>query len=226
MHPPLLDYLASLTPDLSAIPPARKPLLGELAAYVRRRLDLGTPVRLHFICTHNSRRSHLAQIWAAVAAAHTGLRGIETYSAGTEATAFNPRAVAALQRAGFRITTITSNEPDLETSDPPIPSPPNPIYKVEFAPEIPPLLCFSKALNHPDNPPRDFAAVMTCSDADANCPILPGADVRISLPYRDPKESDGTPEEAQTYDQRSRQIAAEMLFAMRTAAGLEPVMPE
>jgi len=35
---------------------------------------------------------------------------------------------------------------------------------------------------------------------------------RFALPYDDPKQSDGTPTEVKTYDERCRQIAREMLY--------------
>lgn len=215
MHADLLATLRALEPAMAAIPTDRKNLLDQLAGYIRHRLAEGHPARLQFICTHNSRRSHLAQIWAAVAARHHGLDRVETHSAGTEATAFNPRAITALRQAGLRI-------PDPATPDPADPDADNPRYHVEYDPAAPPLVCHSKTLDHPSAPSAPFAAIMTCSDADEHCPIVPGAEFRLSLPYRDPKESDGTPHESHIYDQRSRQIATEMLFAMATAAAHTP----
>jgi arsenate reductase len=37
---------------------------------------------------------------------------------------------------------------------------------------------------------------------------------RLAIMYRDPKASDGTPEEQATYDARCQQIAAEMNWVM------------
>ena len=53
---------------------------------------------------------------------------------------------------------------------------------------------------------------MSCSQADRNCPLVPGCAARIALPYDDPKDFDGTDREAAMYDERCRQIAREMLF--------------
>jgi hypothetical protein len=61
---------------------------------------------------------------------------------------------------------------------------------------------------------------MTCSSADKGCPLVYGSDARFSVPYVDPKVSDGTPEEAATYDARLRQIGTEMLYVMGHAARL------
>ena len=195
----LAGYIAQF-PEEEAISPTRKQALKNLAKYIRS--NARTPVRLNFICTHNSRRSHIAQIWAAVAAHYYGLRNVQTYSGGTEATAFNPRAVAALRRAGFQIETEGGE---------------NPRYRVAFAEEHPPLVCFSKAVENPANPSESFAAIMTCAHADENCPFIIGAERRLRLPYDDPKVADNTPEEAGRYDERVRQIGSEIFFAMSRA---------
>lgn len=197
LHADLARYIEAL-PE-SELDDERRAALDRLAAYIQDQRAAGKPARLTFICTHNSRRSHITQLWAAAAAAHHGIDGVETYSGGTEATAFNPRAVAALQRAGFQITADT---PDAD----------NPRYAVRFTPDGPPLVAFSKVYSAPPNPTEGFAAIMTCSQADASCPAVSGSDTRLSLPYIDPKVSDGTAAEAATYDARVAQIAAEMLY--------------
>lgn len=190
-------YFKALGAEIAAVPAPRRARLDELAAFVRDRRDAGDVAALTFICTHNSRRSHMAQLWAAAAAARCDLDRVRTYSGGTEATAFNPRAVAALRRAGFDI--------DDPAGD-------NPHYRVVFSPDAPPLECFSKRYDHPANPRRGFAAVMTCSDADAACPVISGAALRVSIPWQDPKSADDTPDETAAYDARCRQIAAEMML--------------
>jgi arsenate reductase len=197
LTPELTGFVDSALAELDRIPTERRRRLDELAAYVATRCEAAQPVKLTFICTHNSRRSQLAQIWAQTAAHIFGVRGVETFSGGTEATAFNPRAVAAVRRAGFLIE-------DPGTGD-------NPVIKVRFAAGSAPMRCFSKVIDNPPNPSRGFAAVMTCSAADEACPFVAGADVRVTLPYDDPGASDGTAHEERTYDERCRQIALEML---------------
>ncbi len=200
LHPALEDTVFTrVLPAMEAIPLERRSELLRLSTFVRNRIDAGEPARLTFICTHNSRRSHMAQVWAATAAAWYGIEGVETYSGGTEATAFNPRAVAALERAGFEIAN---------------PGGDNPRYRVRFGPDAPPLTCFSKVTSESPNPREGFAAIMTCSAADEACPIVDGAALRVSIPYIDPKEADDTPEETARYDARSLQIAAEMFYLM------------
>lgn len=200
MYPDLENYLKQALTDTANIPAERKEGLNELADFIQEQRDAKQPVQLTFICTHNSRRSHFGQVWAAVAAAHFGVDdGLTTFSGGTEATAFNPRAVAALQRAGLQVEN---------------PGGDNPKYTVRFANDKAALTCFSKKYDDASNPQGQFAAIMTCSDADRNCPIVPGAIARIAMPYNDPKAFDGTREEAAKYDERCRQIASEMLYVM------------
>ncbi len=136
-------------------------------------------------------------IWAVVAANHYGLL-VSSFSGGTEATAFNPRAVAALERAGFRVRN---------------PGGANPHYEVSFAQNQPALICFSKRYDDPVNPDKQFAAVMTCSEADEACPLIVGTDLRLPLTYEDPKEADDTPQERLRYDERVAQIGRELLYA-------------
>lgn len=195
MYLELQQFVAKLVAEHDQIPTERKARLQQLADYIRAKGQSFVP--LHFICTHNSRRSHMGMIWAALAAHHFGLTNVATYSGGTEATAFNPRAVAALVRVGFRIRD---------------PGGDNPHYQVAYASDQPALRCFSKTVDHPVNPTANFAAIMTCSDADSNCPFLPGAELRLPLTYEDPKATDDTPEEMTAYDERLRQIGRELLW--------------
>jgi protein-tyrosine-phosphatase len=189
------QYISRLEGSLKEIPAQRKNKLTAIADYVQSKES----AKLTFICTHNSRRSHFCQIWSAVMAKYFDIDNIENFSGGTEATAFNPRAVEAIKRAGFKV-----EDPGGE----------NPRYKVFFVEDEEPLICFSKTFDDSYNPQKEFAAVMTCTDADKNCPFVPGAEKRFSMPYVDPKEADGTSQEAETYDARCRQIAAEMYYLM------------
>jgi arsenate reductase len=195
---PLQTYITSLPQEFEQIPQERKETLGQVAAYIREKLQENGKVKLVFICTHNSRRSHMSQIWAQTAAYYYGISSVETYSGGTEATAFNPRAVKAMQEAGFAIEKTGEEN--------------NPRYQVTFTDGMQPMVAFSKVYDAPGNPDRDFAAIMTCSHADDNCPFIPGASLRIPVNYDDPKDFDGTPQEEAKYNERTRQIAREMLY--------------
>lgn len=196
--PALADYVTSLPAEFDPIPAERKQTLEQIAAFVRREHTAGRTAKLVFICTHNSRRSHMSQIWAATAAAYHGLERVETYSGGTEATAFHPNAVAALARAGFDI-------PGPAQAD-------NPHYQLAYARGRARLEAFSKVYAAPSNPQAEFAAIMNCSEADEACPFVAGATFRISLASDDPKLADGTPAEQARYDERCRQIAREMFY--------------
>ena len=74
-----------------------------------------------------------------------------------------------------------------------------------------------KLYDDPSSPKNGFAAVITCSHADENCPFIPGAEARIALNYEDPKAFDGTDKQDQMYLERSRQIGREMLWAFERA---------
>ena len=201
MHPRLAAYVAERLNEFPQISAERRAALEPLVAYLRACRAEERPIAMTFVCTHNSRRSQMGQVWAAVAAAYFGVDGVTAYSGGTEVTAFNPRAVAALQRAGL----VIEKEDDAAANS-------NPRYRVSFAPSGDTLLCFSKRYADEFNPQSDFCAVMTCNEADQACPQVAGARGRYALPYEDPKVADGTSDEANRYDERCAQIAREMLF--------------
>ncbi|HQQ95590.1 MAG TPA: protein-tyrosine-phosphatase [Bacteroidia bacterium] len=197
--PTLTPLVSLLTKQFDQIPAERKELLSQLTQFVRNKVKSNQKVYLNFICTHNSRRSHLSQIWAQAAAHYYNVPNVVCFSGGTEATAFNPRAVKAMQDAGFNIVRFKEGE--------------NPIYKVTYAENTEPVVAFSKKYDDPFNHNNDFAAVMTCSHADENCPLVLGATARIALTYDDPKNFDGTPQEAVKYAERVHEIGREILYA-------------
>ncbi|MDJ1482999.1 protein-tyrosine-phosphatase [Cytophagaceae bacterium YF14B1] len=191
-------YVDGLIQEFDQIPAERKVLLSNLTHYIQSCINQRKEVALTFICTHNSRRSHLSQIWAQTAAFYYAILNVSTYSGGTEATAFNPRAVKAIKKAGFQV------EAEDDTD--------NPVYLVRFAADQTPIKAFSKIYDQGGNPFRHFGAVMTCTHADENCPYIPEA-TRISLPFDDPKAFDDTPLEETKYEERTRQIGREIFFA-------------
>jgi arsenate reductase len=204
LYPDLAKFAEQRIAEFEEIPTDRKLVLNKLAAYVRQSVVENKPAKLTFVCTHNSRRSHFAQLWAQAAAAHYGIQNVLSYSGGTEATAFNPRSIAALERCGFRITKPENSEF-------------NPRYAVRFQSQGEAVECFSKVYNDAPNPSSGYCAVMTCSQADKSCPVVPGCDLRIAIPFDDPKISDGTPGESAAYDKRCAQIAREMFYVMSVA---------
>jgi protein-tyrosine-phosphatase len=198
LYPELAAFVEQTVGEFARIPAERRATLGRIAEMVSERTGSEQPARLTFICTHNSRRSHMSQLWAQTAAHVYGVLPVQTYSGGTEATAFNPRAVAAIERAGCRVRQASEAE--------------NPVYEVRFSDDGPGMECFSKVYDQKPNPTEGFIAVMTCSAADEACPIVFGADERVAIPFEDPKAFDGTDRESEMYDERCRQIAREMLY--------------
>ena len=185
-----------LSKNFKEISSERKILLEKLANHIQEKLNSNKEINLVYVCTHNSRRSHLGQVWAKVAADFYGFK-INTFSAGTEATAFNQNAIDALISAGFRVEKLD------ETS--------NPKYEVIFG-EGKSNICFSKTIDDKTLPKENFVAVMTCGDADENCPFIPGCDLRIGTTYFDPKSYDNTVLQNEKYTERSNQIAMECLY--------------
>lgn len=176
----------------------RKKLLQGFVEKLILNLSTNRTVSINFICTHNSRRSHLAQVWAQVAASYFGYHGIRCYSGGTEQTMVFDQVIKTLSSQGFDILELTNGA--------------NPVYAIKFDENESPIIAFSKTYQHNFNPQSDFIAVMTCTEADNDCPIVNGSEQRFSIPYLDPKVSDGTPLQIKTYEERSMQIASEMFF--------------
>jgi arsenate reductase len=175
----------------------RKNLLLKYTAYLQQKIDQNLSIQLVYVCTHNSRRSHFGQIAAMVAAQFFDVKKVATFSGGTEATEFNPNAIKALKLIGLE---IYSNE---EKN--------NPTYKVFFS-DNNFTTCYSKVYNHVANPTNHFAAIMMCSDAEQNCPIIAGAEFRVATTYEDPKKSDNTSFQNETYKNCFIQILTETLF--------------
>ena len=176
----------------------RKEVLNPLVDYIQNKVNANEEIRLNFICTHNSRRSHLSQIWAQTMAFHFGIKNVFCYSGGTEATAMFPKVAETLTNQGFEIQKLSETE--------------NPVYAVKFDVNQHPIICFSKAYFDGFNPKTNFGAIMTCNNADAGCPMVFGAEARFPIKYDDPKAFDGTDLMNEKYAERSLQIASEMYF--------------
>lgn len=176
----------------------RKEILQPLADYIQSKTDAQEPIRINFICTHNSRRSHLSQVWAQTMAFYFNVKNVQCYSGGTESTALFPMVAETLKNTGFQIETISGGK--------------NPIYSIKYAVNEPAVIGFSKKLDDAFNPKSEFAAVMTCSQADGGCPFIAGAEKRIPITFEDPKAFDNTPQQAEKYQERSFQIARELMY--------------
>jgi len=198
MFDSIKKYCDSLVYELDSISTERKILLDKISNYISSKKNENRNVNLVYICTHNSRRSHFGQVWAKVAADYFQIKNVNTFSGGTEATAFNQNAIDALKRVGYRIKRINEDK--------------NSVYHVFHSENTSPSICFSKVYDHKENPQKEFAAIMTCGDAEENCPFIPGVELRIGTTYDDPKAFDNTPQQDEKYDERCRQIAREILY--------------
>ena len=192
----LNDIISSL--DISTISKERKQILDILKTYIQTKKNNHQNINLNFICTHNSRRSHLSQIWAQTMANNFKIKNVFCYSGGTEATAMFTVVEETLKKQGFHIDKLSYEK--------------NPVYAIKFSENNNPIICFSKTFDADFNPSSNFAAIMTCSHADENCPFIAGAEKRIPIMFEDPKVFDNTPQQAEKYLERSNEIALEMLY--------------
>jgi arsenate reductase len=183
---------------LETITDKRKVVLQPLIEFIQSKVSNNQVIRINFICTHNSRRSHLSQVWAQTMANYFNIKNVFCYSGGTEKTALFPMVAETLKNSGFQIKSISKNE--------------NPIYSIKYADNEHPIIGFSKKLDDDFNPKSEFAAIMTCSQADGGCPFITGAEKRIPITFEDPKAFDNTPQQAEKYNERSLQIATELFY--------------
>ncbi|MBX9852367.1 MAG: protein-tyrosine-phosphatase [Cytophagaceae bacterium] len=199
LFPSIQTYIEKSIERFDFIEEERKKILKQISQHIEKKNKEGKTAELIYVCTHNSRRSHFGQIWGKVAAAYYNIKNVNTYSAGTEVTAFNPNAIKAIQHAGFK---TFSRDGDVK----------NPRYTVAFSERETPVICFSKTYEDESIPKAGLCAIMTCTEADGNCPFIPGTELRISCPYHDPKAFDNTPQQDEKYNERCQQIATENLY--------------
>nr|WP_321223145.1 protein-tyrosine-phosphatase [uncultured Psychroserpens sp.] len=176
----------------------RKAILDPLAEFIQSKVSKNEVARINFICTHNSRRSHLSQVWAQTLAYHFNIKNVFCYSGGTEATALFPTVAQTLKNSGFEVKTISEGK--------------NPIYSIKYAANAHPIIGFSKKFDDDFNPKSGFAAVMTCDSAYEACPLVFGSEKKFPIMFEDPKVFDNTPQQIEKYNERSLQIATELYY--------------
>jgi len=194
MNQAILNHINTFSED--SISAERKEILKPLVDYIQTKRNHNETIRLNFICTHNSRRSHLSQIWAQTMAFYFGIKNVSCYSGGTETTAMFPKVVETLINQGFQIAKLSEGD--------------NPIYAVKYSENESAIVCFSKTYNDNFNPSSKFGAIMTCNNADEGCPLVLGAEARFPIKYDDPKAFDQTDLQNEKYAERSLEIAQEM----------------
>jgi arsenate reductase len=190
------NVIKNLKPE--SITAERKKTLQPLIDFIQSKTTNHQEILLNLICTHNSRRSHLSQVWAQTASAYFNIKNVFCYSGGTETTAMFPMVAKTLESQGFKIKTISEGS--------------NPVYTIKYADNEHPIIGFSKTYDDAFNPQSEFVAIMTCSQADGGCPFIAGAEKRIPITFDDPKAFDNTPQQAEKYKERSLQIATEMFY--------------
>lgn len=208
MNSAVHQFIAARESEETFICNERKKELEEIANNIADKLRTDGESNVVIICTHNSRRSQLGEFIVRIAAHHYNIPHIRSYSGGTEATAFFPGMVSALERTGFSFSKgdDTSN--------------PHYIFQSEENDLVQPM--FSKKYDDKFNPKSGFIAIMVCDHADQNCPIVLGAASRFSLPYTDPKVADHTPQINNVYDEKVKEMGREFIYLIRRIKKLLP----
>ena len=196
MIPTVRDFVSNL--DTTSISLSRKDSLQKISDYIFNKQKENQKIRLTFICTHNSRRSHFTQVWAHIMAHFYSIDKVECFSGGTEATSVYPSVIESLSEVGLEIHQERDDN--------------NPFYFIRYDDNEMPIIGFSKKFSHPINPKSGFAAIMTCSSADEDCPFVFASELRIAVRYDDPKAYDGTDLMNAKYEERSLEIASEMYY--------------
>ena len=169
--------------------------LNKIVNYVYKTASEKKTPKLNFICTHNSRRSQFCQFWATFFSIYYKIK-CEVYSGGNLETEVYKSVVNNIRDYGFNISYKDCD---------------NPIYSINFRNQNLGNY-FSKLYNNSENPKNEFAAIMTCSDAEKNCPLVKGSEIKFSLQYEDPKKYDTTKIEKTEYKKTSEKIASEMNY--------------
>ena len=173
-------------------------VLNKIVNYTHKKIFENKIPKLNFICTHNSRRSQFCQFWATFFSKYYNVK-CEIFSGGTVQTKVNKSVISVIKDYGFNINFQDSS---------------NPIYSIKIK-NLNLGNYFSKLYLDFENPKSEFAAIMTCSDAESNCPLIEGAEIKFSLQYEDPKKYDKTKIEKTGYKKTSEKIASEMNYLYR-----------
>ncbi len=198
-----------LTTSFDLIDELHREAGSELIDWIVANYTEGEPLHVTAVCTGNSRRSMMTATWGNIAATYYGFPEIRFHSGGTDPSAFNRRTITTLEAIGVVVGPTDREAERGEAGNP------NPIYRVQWGTQPTyESIEFSKRYDDAANPQSGFAALMVCSEADAECPFVPGADRRISMPYLDPKLYDNTSFEGLKYAERRDDIGRLMLSVM------------
>ena len=197
----LKEYIKTIFKNIDmGLEKNRKDKLVKLAQVIKRNHEQKNIVKIIFICTHNSRRSQFSQVWAYISSLYFKLDFIKPFSGGTEIDTVNLNVINSLISSGLKIEKTHKGKA---------------IYLLKSFKKDKGINLYSKVYNSKLNPSKHFIAIMTCSDADQMCPVIKGADKKVSLPYSDPRVADNTGLEKEVYNQTCSIIAKEMFYLMK-----------
>ena len=215
--PKVREHADTLTTSVDLIGEAHRLAGQKLVDWIAKNYRPGQPLDVVVVCTGNSRRSILGATMGNIAAAYYGMPEVRFHSGGTAPTAFNIRTVNTLKEIGIEVEPIGKEAARGE------PNTANPVYRIRWGSSgetgKPSLEAteFSKHYGDSTNPQQGFAALMVCGEADAACPFVKGAALRVSMPYLDPKIYDGGAYEAAKYAERRDDMGRLMLAVMMQA---------
>ncbi|MFN9414242.1 MAG: hypothetical protein ACK57V_17950 [Pirellula sp.] len=216
LHDSLRKHAELLTTSFDMIEQDHRPAIQSLAKWIANQSNKQESLHVIVTCTGNSRRSMMGASMGNLAAAYYGMEHVHFHSGGTSPTAFNRRTIASLKEIGFQI------EPTGQLAEPGDPQTPNPKYRVVWGKDFE-TEEFSKMYNDGSNPRSGFAAIMVCSEADQDCPIVKGASIRLAMPFIDPKLYDDGSLEGNKYRERRDDIGRTMMAIMAHASrNIEP----
>ena len=201
----LKDLIEELSKSINSIISERREELDDIANLIVQHLREANKLDIIVVCTHNSRRSQLGEVWINTLAQYFDLNKIVAFSGGMEETAFNVRMVNALVDSGFDVNEIEGGE--------------NPRYNISNI-ELENHPLYSKVYDDAMNPKSGFMAFMVCDHADENCPIVQGMKYRIPLRFKDPKEYDDTEYEQEAYSNKVMVIGREMYYLLSQVSQL------
>ena len=197
----LTPYCESLEDEFNNVPDSTQEQLKVAGTYIINRLNNGQIASISFVCEHNSRKSHLGQIWTTLATQYYQLDHVKCYSGGTTPTYVNQRIINALGNTGIQISEkgIAGHGPK---------------YLLDYGKSSRGFEIFSKRFDHPMNPDTNYLAISLCLNPDECCPISYGADKQLSIPYEDLQPFGNTPLESAKYDEQCRMVARDMFYMM------------
>lgn len=204
----IVSKINQLEGQVNLITAKRKEELKHLAELIVSEYDDYGEVDIIVICTENSLRSQLVQLWVKSISENYNLDFLNAFSGGTKVTSFNSNMVNALSDYGFSIEKLN----DIE----------NPGYLISQSEDDKSTdVMFSKLYDDEFNPEYDFIALIVCDVAAENCPVVEDSSHRLVLPYENVKQFDNTEEQLDKYKEKIEEIGREMMFMIMNVVELQ-----